>query len=86
MRILSIRPEPPGGLGRTVARFDIALNDDLRLFGLRLTERAAGGHSVYSPNAHGARVATFSQDLVQEIACAALAALKELKPYDRSKA
>ncbi|WP_394891093.1 hypothetical protein ACG873_07155 [Mesorhizobium sp. AaZ16] len=83
MQILHIHPEPPGGSGRTVARFDLALTDECRLFDLRLTARSAGGYSVYSPNAHGTRVATFSPNLVKEIARAALAALKELSPHDR---
>ncbi|TIT18557.1 MAG: hypothetical protein E5W70_28835 [Mesorhizobium sp.] len=83
MKILSIRPEPPG-LGNIIARFDVALTDELRLFGLRLTERTAGGYAVYAPNAMGRRCATFSPNLVEEISRAALAALKELRPHDRS--
>jgi hypothetical protein len=84
LQILSIQPEPPG-CGNVVARFDVALTDELRLFGLRLTERSAGGYAVYAPNAMGRRCATFSPNLVEEIARAALAALKEQKPHDRSK-
>ncbi|RUW69277.1 MULTISPECIES: hypothetical protein [unclassified Mesorhizobium] len=86
MQILHIRPEPPGGIGNTIARFDVALSDDVRVFGLRITERAAGGYSVYSPNARGARVVTFSANLVNEIARAALAALQERKPHDQRAA
>ncbi|TIW24044.1 MAG: hypothetical protein E5V63_23175 [Mesorhizobium sp.] len=86
MQILHIRPEPRGGIGNTIARFDVALSDDVRVFGLRITERAAGGYSVYSPNAHGMRVVTFSHDMVHEIARAALAALEELKPHDQRAA
>lgn len=83
MKILSIRPVPPGA-GGAVAHFDVEINDDIRLFGLRLSERAAGGHSVYSPNAMGRRCATFSYKLVDQIAAAALAALKEQMPNDHS--
>ncbi|MER9392216.1 MULTISPECIES: hypothetical protein [unclassified Mesorhizobium] len=83
MKILSIKPEPPGS-GNVVARFDIELSDDLRLFGLRLSHRSAGGHSVYAPNAMGSRCATFSYTLVDQIAAAALAALEEQKPHDRN--
>jgi hypothetical protein len=85
LHIIDIKPEPPGS-GSTIARFNVALNDDLRLFGLRLTERAAGGHAVYAPNAHGARVATFSPTLVDQISRAALAALEERMPHDNRKA
>lgn len=84
MEILSIRPEPPGGSGRTIARCDIALNEDVRLFGLRIVAREAGGFAVYAPNAHGKRVATFSPDIVETIASAAVAALEELTPHDRT--
>ena len=80
MRILRIAPEPPGGIGRTVARFDIELTPDVRLFGLRLTTRAAGGYSIYAPNAHGQRVATFSLKLVEQMTSAAIAALTERTP------
>lgn len=83
MQILRITREPPGGSGNTLARFDIALNDDIRLFGLRVTERTAGGYSVYGPNAHGTRTVTFSYELVDQMARAALAALQEQKPHDR---
>ncbi|MBZ9904796.1 hypothetical protein LB557_02080 [Mesorhizobium sp. BR115XR7A] len=86
MQILRITREPPGGSGNTLARFDIALNDDIRLFGLRITERSAGGYSVYGPNAHGTRIVTFSYELVDQMARAALAALEEQKPNDKSAA
>jgi hypothetical protein len=55
------------------------------MFGLRLVARAAGGHSVYAPNAHGTRVATFSGPIIDQITSTALAALKELAPRDRSE-
>jgi hypothetical protein len=83
LQVLSIRPEPPG-FGSTIARFDVALSDDLRLFNLRLSKRASGGYAVFSPNALGRRVATFSQPLVDKIASAALAALLEPSPHDRT--
>ncbi|CAH2409382.1 hypothetical protein [Mesorhizobium escarrei] len=85
MHILNIKPEPPG-IGNVIARFDVALTDELRLFGLRLTQRTAGGYAVYAPNAMGRRCATFSEKLVQEIASAAMAALMEPMPHDRSAA
>lgn len=85
LHIINIRPEPPG-CGQTVARFDIALTDELRLFGLRLKRRATGGYAVHSPNANGARVVTFSPNLVEEISRTALAALTERKPNDQRAA
>ncbi|TGT55112.1 hypothetical protein [Mesorhizobium sp. M8A.F.Ca.ET.167.01.1.1] len=85
MQILRITPEPPGN-GNVIARFDIALNDDIRLFGLRITERTAGGYSIYGPNAHGGRTVTFSYNLVDQMARAALAALEEQKPHVKAAA
>jgi hypothetical protein len=84
VKILDLRPVPPGA-GGALAHFDVEINEDIRLFGLRLSERSAGGHSVYAPNAMGRRCATFSYALVDQIAAAALAALEEQTPHDRSK-
>lgn len=83
MKILSCRPEPPGS-GNVVARCDVELTQDIRVFNLKVSQRPAGGYSVYGPNAMGGRVITFSIELAQEIAAAALAALLEQKPYDRT--
>lgn len=85
MQILSIRPEPPGA-GSTVARFDLELSDQLRMFGLRLVRKPDGLRAIYAPNSGGARVVTFGATLVQEIANAAEAAIKGLSPHDHNPA
>ncbi|WP_192358514.1 hypothetical protein [Mesorhizobium mediterraneum] len=77
--------EPPG-CGNVIARVDIALNDDVKVYNLKVSQRADGGYAVFAPNALGGRVVTFSRELVQEIASAAVAALMEPTPYDRSAA
>jgi hypothetical protein len=82
VKILDIRPAPPGS-GNTVARFDIALDDDLKLFNLKLSTAHNGGYRVYAPSAFGSSAATFSQPLVAEITRAAIAAM-ESKPSDRN--
>jgi hypothetical protein len=79
VKLLSIRSEPRGS-GSAVARLDIELNDDLRLFNLRLNARAAG-RTVYAPNAMRSRVATFSPTFVEAISCAAGVALLERWPH-----
>ncbi|WP_192359488.1 hypothetical protein [Mesorhizobium mediterraneum] len=84
MHILSIRPEPPG-FGSTIARVDIALSDDVKIFNLKVSKRADGGFAVFAPNAMGGRVVTFSRPLVAEIASAAVAALMEPTPHDRNR-
>lgn len=85
MHILSIRPEPPGA-GSVVARFDLELSDQLRMFGLRLIKKPDGHRAIYAPNSGGVRVVTFGAALVQEIANAAEAAIEGLSPNDRNAA
>ncbi|MER9237259.1 hypothetical protein NKI56_35805 [Mesorhizobium sp. M0622] len=56
------------------------------MFNLKLSRRPDGGHSLFAPNALGGRVVTFSRPLVAEIASAAIAALMEPTPHDRTAA
>ncbi|ADH89263.1 conserved hypothetical protein [Ancylobacter novellus DSM 506] len=76
MRILSIRPAPPGTDGRAIAHFDVELTPDLRLCGLRLVE-SNGRYLTYAANSHGRPTATFSRHLATELSRAASAALRE---------
>ncbi|WP_292414456.1 hypothetical protein [Mesorhizobium sp.] len=85
MKILDIRPEPPG-CGNVIARVDIEINDDIRAFNLKVSRRPDGGYAVFGPNALGGRVITFSRPLVTKIAEAAVAALKEPTPHAASAA
>lgn len=73
MRILSIRPEPPG-FGNTIARFDVQITDDVRLFNLKLVD-SQRGRRVYAPSAYGASVATFAPAFGDALISAAMAAL-----------
>ncbi|MER9390005.1 hypothetical protein [Mesorhizobium sp. M0435] len=81
MKILDARPEPPG-CGNVIARVDVALNDAVKIYNLKVSKRPDGGFAVFAPNAHGGRVVTFSRSLVAEIASAAVAALMEPTPND----
>lgn len=81
MKILAIRPAPPGS-GKAFAHFDMALTDDVRLYGLRLIETDDGRFLTYAPNSHGQRVATFTPTLANEISRAASAAFREGIPHD----
>lgn len=69
-----------------IARVDVEITDDLRVFNLKLSRRDSGGYAVFAPNAMGSRVVTFSQPLVAEIASAAVASLMEPSPNDRNAA
>ncbi|TCO07145.1 hypothetical protein EV666_1389, partial [Camelimonas lactis] len=57
MRILRITPDRTGGT--VVARFDLQLTDDVRLYGLTLRQ-AKNGHRSDVPNIHGRHVVTFT--------------------------
>jgi len=74
---LDVRPEPPGGIGNTIARFDIALTNELRLINLKLVRARDGGLRVYSASAFGRNTATFSPELAARIAEAAWKSLGE---------
>lgn len=74
MRILAVRPAPPGE-GRTLARFDIELTPELRMYELRLVQTESGRRLTYSQNAGGKRTATFVGELADQITLLASNAL-----------
>lgn len=76
MRIISIRPEDPGG-GSTVARFDAEINDDIRMFNLKLVRSRDGSLRVYAPSAYGTNVATFAPELAAGLTAEAMKSLGE---------
>lgn len=82
MRIISIRPAPPGSA--TLARFDLELNDHLRLFNLALRQRENDRCWTVAPNAFQERTAAFGTEFNRAISDLALAALMEL-PADVSR-
>lgn len=59
MKILSIRPAPPGS-GKTIARFDVQL-DGVRLYNVSLKQTGAGLR-VFAPSALGCAAATFTHE------------------------
>ena len=77
MRIISIRPAPPGT--STLARFDLELNDHLRLFNLALRQRGDEPAHVCAPNAFNERVAGFSASFNKALAELAFKSLLELQ-------
>lgn len=82
MKILDIRPAPPGG--NTRARFDVEM-DGLRLFNLAL-KRTESGWRVFSPSAFGCSTALFAPDLAARMADAARLACGEMTDNDCSAA
>lgn len=77
MKILDIRPAPPGVGGKAIAYFDVAITEDCRLYGLRLIKTDDGRFLSYAPNLHGQRVATFTPAFADTISRAASAAYSE---------
>ncbi|QJS27176.1 MULTISPECIES: hypothetical protein [Rhizobium] len=82
MHIISIRPETTGG--NTLARFDVQLTPDIRMFGMKLVATARG-HRVYPPHTSTHNCATFAPAFAESMICAALAALAG-ENLDRSNA
>jgi hypothetical protein len=66
MKILSIRPAPPGSA--TLARFDLELNDHLKLYNLALRQRGDEPAHVCAPNAFQERTAGFSASFNKALA------------------
>jgi hypothetical protein len=77
LKIIGIRPAPPGST--TLARFDLELNDHLRLFNLALRQRGDEPAHVCAPNAFNERVAGFSASFNKALAELALKSLVELQ-------
>lgn len=73
MKILDIRPVSGAG---AEARFDVEINENLRLFGLLLKRSRSGALRTYSPNNCGRHTASFHPSLATQITAAAVAALE----------
>lgn len=69
MKILAIRPEPPGRTN-TLARFDVEM-DGIRLFNLAL-KRTGAGLRVFAPSAFGSAAATFTHETSAKLIAAAM--------------
>jgi hypothetical protein len=76
LRILSIRPAPPGST--TLARFDLELNQHIRLFNLALRQRSGDLTWTVAPKAFGERTAAIGEQFNRAISDLALAKLLEL--------
>ena len=77
MKIIAIRPAPPGS--STLARFDLELNQHIRLFNLALRQRGDEPAHVMAPNAFQERTAGFSASFNKALAELALNSLVELQ-------
>ena len=75
MRLLYLHPVNDNRAGHTcIATIDVELNQDVRLYGLRLMRMADGKHLVFAPQAGQRRVATFSPAMDRELTALAVEA------------
>jgi hypothetical protein len=77
LKILDIRPVPLG-TGNTLARFDLELNQHIRLFNLALRQRPGDLTWTVAPNAFQERTAAFGTEFNRAISDLALKSLQEL--------
>lgn len=85
MHIIDLRPEPPGS-GSVIARFDVQLTSDCRLYNIKLVRRPHGALRVFAPSAFGTNVATFAPELGAVMARMAGDALREKTVSDQHAA
>jgi hypothetical protein len=74
MKILSIRPAPPGG--GTLAHVDIELVDGVKLYGVRVSRADDGTYRAFGQNSDRGRTCAFSHEIVAQIAKATLSELQ----------
>ena len=72
MKILYAHPTGENGQRDCVAFVDVELNDDVRLYGLRLVRQPDGRHRIYAPQAGHRRTATFSKHVSEQLTALAL--------------
>jgi len=73
LKILSIRPAPPGRA--TIAHVDIELVDGAKLFGIRVSRADDGTFRAFGQNSDRGRTCAFSREIVAQIAEATLSEL-----------
>ena len=74
MRILSVRPAPPGG--NTLAHVDIEIVDGAKLFGIRVSRGEDGTYRAFGQSSDRGRTCAFSHEIVAQIAKATISELK----------
>lgn len=86
MEILDLKPidEPTGG-HRALATFDLQLNDDVRMYGLRLLRMRDGRRLTFAPQSGHRRVATFATSLASEITKLAIDQYEAVTAHDRNR-
>ncbi len=74
MRIIDIWPMREGY--SSIAKFDLELNPQVRIFGLHLKRNDDGRMRVFAPKSGGRHAASFRPEISEQITSAAIAALE----------
>lgn len=74
MKILQIRPAPPGG--STLAHVDLELVDGVKLYGVRVSRADDGTYRAFGQNSDRGRTCAFSHEIVAQIAKVTLSELQ----------
>ncbi|MDR9782292.1 hypothetical protein [Rhizobium redzepovicii] len=83
MKILYTHPTRETGQRDCVAFVDVQLNDDVRLYGLRLVRQPDGNHMIYAPQCGQRRAATFSTPMAKQLTELAMEALEAARHDQR---
>ncbi|MET4721137.1 hypothetical protein ABIF63_005243 [Bradyrhizobium japonicum] len=74
MKILAVRPAPPGS--STIAHADVEIIDGVKLYGLRVSRADDGTYRAFGQNSDRGRTCAFSQAIVAQIAEATISELE----------
>ena len=66
MRILSIRPAPPGG--KTIAHVDIEPSPGTRIYGVRISRADDCTYRAFAPSNEHGRTCAFDREVANQIA------------------
>jgi len=75
LKILYAHPTKERGTRPCVGFVDIELDENVRLYGIRVVRQPDGRHLVYAPQCGQRRAATFSRDFAEQLTAEAVAAL-----------
>lgn len=70
MKILTLRPAPPGG--STIAHVDVEIIDGVKLYGLRVSRAKDGSFRVFGLSNYHGRTSAFDRSAVEAIAKATI--------------
>jgi len=75
MKILSIRPAPPGG--KTIAHVDVEPSPGTRLYGVRVSRADDGTYRTFGPSNTFGRTCAFDREVANQIAQLTIAGLSQ---------